>query len=418
VSSSIKAQNPKWDGHTDRIGYLCVVGMPLACLLNVLTVAKVSGLSIRPSDLLFVGATTAWALRIITKLRIQRNQLLPICLLIFFLLIEAVGFLFLGNQVDWAKSFRFVQTMFWGVLALTFLRSEVRFHRLIHNIIITCVIMAGLSIYLYIENPLLQRIVGYVSAAGGQGLGRQASYNEWGALYALIITVLLWRSWHRGLSKIQWLALAVLAVGLLLDQSRSALLALGLCALLLSSTNLKGVFIGRFDKKTVIMTIGFICATLVGAAILNHLSINRISESFAPGSNAQESIQVRLILWRESLIFWTADDSLPRFLLGVGNKSLSNFIQGPTTDSFYLDHGVSHGFLGLLALLTIVVAPGLQAWSAGNFVKEASLGMLVVIICLTVSLTGNVLVDPTYGGISFLLLYGFLSIRTAKKSSS
>lgn len=85
-------------------------------------------------------------------------------------------------------------------------------------------------------------------------------------------------------------------------------------------------------------------------------------------------------------------------------------IGSPTADSFYLDHALSEGLLGLMLLLSLVITPALQVWSTGNFTREASVGILVSVVALTVSLTGNIFVDPLYGGVTFLLLYALFSV--------
>ena len=46
-----------------------------------------------------------------------------------------------------------------------------------------------------------------------------------------------------------------------------------------------------------------------------------------------------------------------------------------------------------------------------NLIAGAGLLAMVVTVALTVSLTGNVLADPTYGGVTFALLYGLLSLH-------
>src|SRR5439155_7913808 len=119
---------------------------------------------------------------------------------------------------------RYILTLSWGALAFTFLGTERRFDTYLKVVVLHGVIMGAVSLGLYLVNPPLRRIAGYFSFAGGEGLDRQASYNEWGAVYALSLTILLWRLYRRALSLLQLGAAGIILTGLLLVQSRSAFL--------------------------------------------------------------------------------------------------------------------------------------------------------------------------------------------------
>jgi len=155
---------------------------------------------------------------------------------------------------------------------------------------------------------------------------------------------------------------------------------------------------------------GLLLITLIGGPLMyaDKLSVNRVADSFVGGSNAEESIETRLGLWRESLDL--GGRSVDRFLVGYGNKSFANQIGSATADNFYLDHWLSEGFIGLMLVLSILVRPAIKVWRASLPAGVGILGVLVLLVALVVSLTGNVLVDPTYGGITFALLYGLLSV--------
>jgi O-antigen ligase len=183
----------------------------------------------------------------------------------------------------------------------------------------------------------------------------------------------------------------------------------------LLSSNIKRLCFGLIDKKTLILILSLICAIPVVAMFSKGLAINRLTKSFILGSNAYESMEVRFDLWLRSVGLWT--DNIGAFFLGYGSQSIPNLIGSPTADSFYLDHALSEGLLGLMLLLALVITPALQVWSAGHLTREASLGILVSVVALTVSLTGNVLVDPLYGGVTFSLLYGLLSVYGSRNSS-
>jgi O-antigen ligase len=155
---------------------------------------------------------------------------------------------------------------------------------------------------------------------------------------------------------------------------------------------------------------GLLLITLMSGALMyaDSFAVNRVADSFVYGSNAEESIQTRLGLWRESLEL--GGSSVHRFLIGYGNRSFANRIGGATADNFYLDHWLSEGFIGLMLVLSILVRPTVKVWRASLSSSAGILGVLVLLVALVVSLTGNVLVDPTYGGITFALLYGLLSV--------
>jgi hypothetical protein len=401
----------------DRIGYLLVVSMPLVSLFNIFTIAEISGLSIRAIDFLFVSSWIIWGLRITETVKINKKLLSHLLLISGLFFFTLLGVLLLDNYcVDWSEYLRFMQTMLWGVLAFTFIRSERQLNNLINNIITIGVIMASISIDLYLVNPELHRIAGYVSFAGGEGIEKQASYNEWGALYALIMSIFFWRFYkEENLSKLHVVAFVIVVAGLLLVQSRSAFLAVTTVLITLLSSNIKRLCFGLIDKKTLILILSLICAIPVVAMFSKGLAINRLTKSFILGSNAYESMEVRFDLWLRSVGLWT--DNIGAFFLGYGSQSIPNLIGSPTADSFYLDHALSEGLLGLMLLLALVITPALQVWSAGHLTREASLGILVSVVALTVSLTGNVLVDPLYGGVTFSLLYGLLSVYGSRNSS-
>ena len=87
--------------------------------------------------------------------------------------------------MDWAPLFRFVQTLLWGLLSLSFIKNRRELEIISRNIIVAGTILASFSIYFYLVDSNLHRIAGFFSKAGGEGYNNQASFNEIGALYAL-----------------------------------------------------------------------------------------------------------------------------------------------------------------------------------------------------------------------------------------
>jgi len=392
----------------DRLGFILISLFPVAALANVFAVTTFRGLSIRPTDILFVSATVLLALKVAWEFAVPAEVNRYLVVVGSLLVLGLIGEAILGNAIDWPRYLRFIQTILWGVLALTFIRSEKQFNMFLNMVILLGVIMAGVSIGLYVVNPELHRIAGYVSFAGGEGLDTQASYNEWGALFAVVLAILLSRLHKHFPSPSQAASLVVILCGLLLTQSRSAFLAsvAVLCALFY--LYLRKVYVPGVGKGKAAWGV-LLLALIGGAALLGgNLAVNRAADSFVYGSNAEESIETRLDLWQKSLDL--GSDSVHRFLIGYGNQSFTNRIDSPTSDSFYLDHWLSEGFIGLMLVLMILVKPVLKVWRASLSASAGILGVLVLLVALAVSLTGNVLVDPTYGGITFALLYGLLSV--------
>jgi O-antigen ligase len=392
----------------DRLGCHLIILLPIAALANVLVVGRLWGLSIRPTDLVFVSAVALWMFRVGLEVvgpgEVNRYLVVVGSLVGLSLVGEAI----LGNSIDWPRYLRFIQTMLWGVLAFAFVRSEKQFNLFLNMVILLGMIMGGVSIGLYLVDPELHRIAGYVSFAGGEGLDVQASYNEWGALFAVALVILFCRLHKRSMT-LGWAAsfVAVLS-GLLLTQSRSAFLAAvaALCVLLFLS--FKGLYVPGTGKGRLVWILLLLAVVGGAVAITSSSAINRVADSLVYGSNAEESIETRFDLWQRSLDLGSS--SVYRFLVGYGNQSFVNRIDGPTADNFYLDHWVSEGFIGLMLVLMILIRPALKVWHAEPSAKAGTLGVLVLLVALVVSLTGNVLVDPTYGGITFALLYGLLSV--------
>jgi len=300
--------------------------------------------------------------------------------------------------------------MLWGALSLAFMKEEKHFKKLTDSVVFVGVFMSSTALYLHFRDPDLQRIAGYMSFAGGEGLEGQASFNDWGAFYVLVLTILLWRSYQGVRSVSHVMALGVVSCGLLLVQSRSALVALSVVVLFLAVLWIRKLLRERARKLLwahLLLPI-FLLAFMVIAS--DSLALNRFSETFVTGSSADLSVTIRFLLWQRSAELWTAD--ILRFLLGYGSAAFTNLIDSPTADNFYLDHGVSEGFLGLILILRILVTPVLKLRRNGLLNNHMILATLVVAVALIVSVTGNVLVDPTYGGVTFILLYGIVSIHS------
>lgn len=387
----------------NAVGFRVLLCMPLAALANLSRVATLSTLSIRPTDLVFLGAVAVWLCRAVTRTCLEKVETSFLLKIGALFVLALTGVAFLGNSVDWPVFLRFLETMVWGLLGLSFIKSKKQLSRYMMAVLIVAAVMSAASIGLYIVNPELHRIAGYMSYGGGESLEIQPGLNEWGAFYALALVIVLWKLYCEALTKWDTFLFGLISLGLVLDQSRSAYLstaiAIGVVGFLYAWRARSRGQLARSLGPLVL-----ICMPVVLAGLATEvLAVNRIGDSFEQGSNAEESIADRIYLWPKSTELLSAN--FGRFLIGYGSESFARLIGSPTADNFYLDHCVSEGFLGLLLILSILVAP-VVSLRAGHKENLRLLGLLVLGVGLIVSVTGNVLISIAYGGVTFTLLYG------------
>lgn len=391
----------------DKAGFAIIAAMPIAALGNIFTLFHVGGLSFHATDLLFCVGLLLAAL---TLLLVHGARISPRWYLIAILMMfetSVSGIALLGNVVDWAKYFRFLETLMWGILALIFVRDERQCQKFLNSVIVAATVLGGSSVYLFITNPALQRIAGYFSYAGAEGLDVQASYNELGAFYSVALAVMMWRIFTNGWSLLRVILLVIIGSGLLLTQSRSSFLATAAVIVIFALFWIRKVSREGFDSRNLGAAFSVVILLICAFFASSMLSINRISESFVSGSNAESSVSVRYDLWHKALDLWTTGPG--RFLLGYGSAKFDTLLQSSTADCFYLDHGLSQGLVGLLLILSILVAPSFKLWRDSSEKQAALLAIAVLAVALIVSITGNVLVDPMFGGVTFALSYGTLA---------
>lgn len=384
-----------------------VVLLPVVSLLNTLPMATVRGLHVYASDLLFVLALCAALGSVLLHGRMSRFVLLGVLLVASACLMNAFVLALHGVDLDgWATLARNVQVMLWGAIAAYEIRDERRVRQFMLGSMVAGVFLSCWSLWLFLSRPNLQRIAAYFSYAGGEGWVGQSSYNEIGAflvLSALMTLILSTTVKHRVNRSFLLIVVALQCVGVLLTQSRSALLALVLGLLYLLRAPIRELGRRRALRRTVVVVFCIIVAVAVIPAMN---SINRIKSSLVLGTNANVSALTRFSTWRTGLVAWTSD--LSHFLLGFGVGQTATAIGGSTTESFLIDRLVTLGLLGTVCIVWYLVRPfalilkDRRRASAAAWTRDVVVIAAIIVFC--VSLTGNVLMDPFFGSVCLCAL--------------
>jgi hypothetical protein len=95
---------------------------------------------------------------------------------------------------------------------------------------------------------------------------------------------------------------------------------------------------------------------------------------------------------------------------GGGNLWISRTMNAPTLENFFLDTIFSYGLLGGGFIFYFLAIPVRFVKKSCVTTFELLILKVVLIIAVTVSMTGNVLVDPMYGGITFFVLFSLISV--------
>ena len=409
---------------TKRLGLGLLGLMPLVSLTNVWEVTNFKGLHIRLIDLLFILLWYIWIHHVFLHGTVRRDVILFLGLVTIFFLISFLGSVFLPQyQVQWPALFRFAQTLLWGGLALAFVRSDRGLKVIVRNVIIVGIVLSLYSLYLYCTEPGLHRIAGFFSTAGGAGFGRQASFNEIGALYALAdvlsLNYLFWgnRGVQRWKSVMPIIGFLLNTLGLVLVQSRSAFLAFTIGSFVLFFPHLKRLLIsGKIGKKAIIFGIGILIGSIVIIISSSYLvTVNRISRTFLPGSSEYISASTRVVLWHKT-IGQIMTSGMPYFLVGYGFRSSIRLIGAASSHNFFLNIGLWLGLAGLVLTIILLIWPIIKVKreTGGQMVIDAAVAAISV--ALTVSMFGNTLADPFYGGCTFLISYGSVAASLSSRS--
>lgn len=411
---------------TRRLGISLLMLMPLVSLTNVWKFAELDTISIRGVDLLFLLICYILVQDIFLYGRIRRGVLIFLGSTLIFFLISLLGSVILSNyQVNWPALLRFIQTLLWGGFALSFVSSERDFKNITRNVIIAGVVLSLFSVYLYLTKPSLHRIAGYFSATGGEGLGRQASFNEIGALYALAAVLALNYLFCCNKKCKRWGSIMMTGgflsntLGLVLVQSRSALLAfiVGSFASFIPHLNIRRFLTaGRISQKAIIFSSAILAVVLFTLISSRHLvPVDRIWRTFIPGSSEYMSALARPVLWHKAIWVWV--DEVPYFLLGYGFRSTQCLIGAETTENFFLNIGLWLGVIGLVPVLILLIWPVFKVKKSPKRSMAVGTAIGATSVALIVSIFGNTLVDPFYGGCTFLILYGSLAASSFSRES-
>jgi len=411
------------DSLISRLGLNLLGLMPLFSLTNVWEITNLFGLSIRLIDVLFVLLWVIWLQYTLLHGKIHRGVLLFLGIVVLFFAVSFVGLAYLPNyQVQWAPLLRFAQTLLWGGLALSFIRKNRDLNIISRNVIVAGSVLSLYSVYLHFTVHGLHRIAGFFSAAGGEGFGRQVSFNEIGALYALAAVLALnylfssKKNSQRGKSTVLVIGFSLNIIGLILVQSRSAFLALVIGAFALILPYLKKFLIsGKISRKVINFSVGILA---VGAGIIVSsaywLPTDRIMRTFLSESNEYVSLTVRFVLWRKGIQAWL--NSIPNFLMGYGFRSSSRLIGAESSHNFFLNIALWFGLGGLILIVILLIWPMMKVTRETSEHVVVGTAIAAVSVALTVSMFGNVLVDPFYGGCTFLILYGSVSASLLSRS--
>lgn len=399
------------------LGMALLLLMPIVSLTNAWEFIVFRGFSLRLLDCLFLLLWLIAVLRLYLSRHILVDSALFLLLLATLTLTVALGMLFFPlYSVDIAKQIRFVQTILWGILALFFFNHRTEMNGLVDNIVIAGSIIGLSSVLIHLQDPNLHRIAGFFNSAGGGGYTGEPAFNSIGAVHSLAALLCLYSAFFRP-SVDSWrqrlpifCGLALNTIGLVLTNSRSAILALALSVIVLLFPSALGLTNEREALGRVIAYLSTLVIIGVVSAIISiqFLTVNRIFNTLESGTSAYESLTTRITLWNRGieLLF-----SKPEYLvIGYGYGSIQRFIGAESAHNFFLNIGLWLGIIGLVIILGILVWPVLRLIQSRDL-PNLRIGLITLTNAVVVSLFGNILVNPIFGGMVFVLLYGTYATR-------
>jgi hypothetical protein len=385
-----------------------LLAIPLIATFNAFPILSIGSGSLRILDLVFV-----FYLTLLGAYLTQYPQKKPfkIIILIAFGLLYSTSVFIVSGGDQYQDVLRFWLLLFWAPIGLAFLGKEGDFRRSLSYLILSCTLISLYHIFIYLTEPEIHRIGGYHGFSGGEGLNKQASYNEIGAYLSIGLVVILVTFFHSGRKSLIVLAMLNL-VGLLLSGSRSGILAL-IVAILLTGPNLGWITfririanIGRIFF--IILPLFLLTSFMVISADLHIVS--RVLNAIDENSNAGESVVSRLELWRSVAIYLTTNPF--EVLFGLGKNSGYGDLNTHTLENFWLDVIFSYGFFGFIIVSYIILFPIIWLARAQQKTKSEKNWMIIkaiFLVTIVASLTGNVLADPMLLSSYLILTYGAVS---------
>lgn len=391
----------------DFLGFVGLVLMPLISLLNPFIFLQLGMFTIRGIDFLFlIMCNLVFIKTLLHPFSVNKYFLITVTLIGCMVLIAFLGFLFCTRYSTSPLTFlRFLQGMFWGLFATVFIRKLSQTKVVVYAFLVAGSINAAFSCWLALTIPKLHRNAGLFGAAGGEGLLVQASYNEIGAIHSVAAAIsFFWLINKYTLQKSEIIFLSMAAfvnlVGLILTQSRSGIFSFGVVMLFVFLIPMTKLFLkGRMSKKYIFFILFFLSFAVYSMNNVEHLKY-RMNSTFVAGTNSFNSMEERFRLWNIGTNFWV--ESSASMTLGHGYGSIKQFTGIPSAHNYFINVLVSTGIIGLLTVLAYLMFPFF--FMAKN--KDGrNLIAIVLGIAFIVSFTGNVLVDPFYGGTTYLLIY-------------
>lgn len=364
--------------------------IPALMIINgVLSVAGI----FRPSDLILLSLYSVFSIKY-RDFKIDTRV---------YLLLSIAGFWFLTSTIsmitntqprfELSRDIRLFTTLLW--VPAYILYSVKRRVEIQDSITFGACIMAFSSISVYIMDSKLHRIAGFFSSAGGNGLDHQASYNEWGAIFSIAFCVSLNAIILK--NKRSHIAFIIfIAIGLLLTQSRSGILATVVGAIIIIAYKLCLDLLNRnINRSSFLLVITLIFLPQLYVWLAPKLTLNRINESFQFGSNAFVSANDRFYMWKQAISIWS--DKFSNIFFGIGQSAFEKSMNGATSDSFYLDQLAIFGIFSLMAYI-------FYALVCIYLSKNRIFSIAIFSVGATLSLTGNVIADPIVGAVFLLSL--------------
>jgi len=399
-----------------------VAAFPIISIFNAFEVAVIGdGISVRPADILFLISLISVPLAAIRQWR--RSDLIVVGSFYIAIIYLLASITARPMDSGVADTVRLAQTLIWGFLGFLFLRSDDRLDLFITALIVAASLMGIFAAAVLVYVGDVHRIGALYGYAGGEGLGRQASFNEVGAFAALATLLAVLKIFevvteNRKLAAAYFVGSLLSLLALAATGSRSALLALMIGAAALSANPVTRFFGNRGVHAARLLSGGvfiFIAAGALTWYFSSIATVDRISSSFSKGRNAYQSIQDRLNVWSDAA---EALDRQPGLMVVGGGKTwIKRNLGTPTAENFFLDAILAYG--GLFAtwlfvlLMTPAVALAVMHKKRSGFAFKRHAAVAATAIALTVAMTGNVVVDPMYGGVTFALLYALLASALA-----